>query len=106
MDQENERIRSHNAEMEAEDRARLAELWGEEDADALLFRDPVDERVDLAIGRVMDQLEVACSWSLIPPARHDGAAYLLLVRPWSRSLARRLRRAVASVGESVEVRPQ
>jgi hypothetical protein len=85
---------------EAEDRARLVELFGEEEADSWFTSDPVRDAVE----EVMDQVEGASSWSLRPPSTYDGQRYLVSMRPWSPRLARRIRRAVEARGAEVEVR--
>ena len=98
--EQDERIRRHNLELEVEERRRLVELWGEEEADALLAVDPVSE----AVGRVMDELDGACSFSVVPPDSHDGRRHLVLVSPYSRRLAKRIERAVVRTGFNVDVR--
>ena len=86
--------------MEAQERARLVDLWGEDEADAFLATDPVNEAVEA----VMDGLDVACAFSVVPAEAHDGHRHLVQVWPYSERLAKRIKSAVAKAGGSAEVR--
>ncbi len=97
--EQDQRIRLHNADLQVEERRQLVDLWGEEEADAFLATDPVFE----AVSQVMDGLDEACSFSVVPPESHDGRRHLVLVSPYSRRLAKRIERAVTRTGSYVDV---